>query len=106
MRDALDKERAALAAREKKTAEEAARRETDKLRDLEARFDELQKRWQERADQTVAKIEETADFNLIRACREGDGVPVLLKVLRAEGATGAEVARFKHQYERIGTPAN
>jgi DNA mismatch repair protein MutS2 len=60
-REALDRERAALAAREKKTAEEAARRETEKLRDLEARFDELQKRWQERADQTVAKIEESAE---------------------------------------------
>ncbi|MDC3979835.1 ATP-binding protein, partial [Polyangium jinanense] len=52
------------------------------------------------------KIEETADFSLYRACREGDGVPVLLKILRAERATGAEVARFKHQYERIARLAS
>ena len=52
------------------------------------------------------KIEETADFTLYRACREGDGVPVLLKILRAERATGAEVARFKHQYERIARLAS
>ncbi|MDI3291893.1 AAA family ATPase, partial [Polyangium sp. 15x6] len=52
------------------------------------------------------KIEETADFSLYRACREGDGVPVLLKILRAEGSTGAEVARFKHQYERIARLAS
>ncbi|WP_437745297.1 AAA family ATPase [Sorangium sp. So ce1504] len=52
------------------------------------------------------KIEETADFTLYRACREGDGVPVLLKVLRAERSTGAEIARFKHQYERIARIAS
>ncbi|WP_437982107.1 AAA family ATPase [Sorangium sp. So ce117] len=52
------------------------------------------------------KIEEHADFSLIRACREGDGVPVLLKVLRAERATRAEVARFKHQCERIAQLAS
>ncbi|MDI1450438.1 AAA family ATPase [Polyangium sp. 6x1] len=52
------------------------------------------------------KIEETADFTLYRACREGDGVPVLLKILRAERSTGAEVARFKHQYERIARLAS
>ncbi|MDI1446670.1 AAA family ATPase [Polyangium sp. 6x1] len=52
------------------------------------------------------KIEESADFSLYRACREGDGVPVLLKVLRAERSTGAEVARFKHQYERIARLAS
>ncbi|XYH97349.1 AAA family ATPase [Sorangium sp. So ce1128] len=52
------------------------------------------------------KIEETADFSLLRACHAGDGVPVLLKVLRAERATRAEVARFKHQYERIAQLAS
>ncbi|HTN86847.1 MAG TPA: AAA family ATPase, partial [Sorangium sp.] len=52
------------------------------------------------------KIEETADFSLIRACRQGEDVPVLLKVLRAESATRAEVARFKHQYERIARLAS
>ncbi|WP_437711811.1 AAA family ATPase [Sorangium sp. So ce448] len=52
------------------------------------------------------KIEEHADFSLFRACREDDGVPVLLKVLRAERATRAEVARFKHQCERIAQLAS
>ncbi|MDC0744156.1 AAA family ATPase [Polyangium mundeleinium] len=52
------------------------------------------------------KIEESADFSLYRAYREGDGVPVLLKILRAEGSTRAEVARFKHQYERIARLAS
>ncbi|XYH93491.1 AAA family ATPase [Sorangium sp. So ce1128] len=54
----------------------------------------------------LEKIEETADFRLIRACREGEDVPVLLKVLRAERATRAEVARFKHQCERIAQLAS
>ena len=31
------------------------------------------------------KIEETVDFALIRASRKGDGMPVSLKLLRAEG---------------------
>ncbi|WP_437985760.1 AAA family ATPase [Sorangium sp. So ce117] len=52
------------------------------------------------------KIEETADFALYRAYHEGDGVPVLLKILCAERSTGAEVARFKHQYERIARLAS
>ncbi|WP_437830383.1 AAA family ATPase [Sorangium sp. So ce1153] len=60
----------------------------------------------ERGYSRLEKIEEKADFSLIRACREGDGVPVLLKVLRAERATRAEVARFKHQYERIAQLAS
>ncbi|HTN84833.1 MAG TPA: serine/threonine-protein kinase PknK, partial [Sorangium sp.] len=60
----------------------------------------------ERAYARLEKIEENADFSLIRACREGDAVPVLLKVLRAERATRAEVARFKHQYERIAQLAS
>ncbi|WP_437997415.1 AAA family ATPase [Sorangium sp. So ce185] len=54
----------------------------------------------------LEKIEEHADFSLIRACREQDGVPVLLKVLRAERAARAEVVRFKHQYERIAQLAS
>ncbi|WP_437277241.1 AAA family ATPase [Sorangium sp. So ce375] len=52
------------------------------------------------------KMEEHADFSLFRACREGDGVPVLLKVLRAERAARAEIARFKHQCERIAQLAS
>jgi DNA mismatch repair protein MutS2 len=60
-REALERERLAIAAREKRNAEEAARRESEKLRDMDSRFEELQKRWQERADQTVTKIEEAAE---------------------------------------------
>jgi serine/threonine protein kinase len=52
------------------------------------------------------KIEETTDFSTYRACREADGVPVMLKVLRTEGSTRTEVARFKHQYERIARVAS
>lgn len=52
------------------------------------------------------KNEETTNFSIYRARREGDGAPVVLKVLRAEGSTGAEVARFKHQYERIARLAS
>ncbi|WP_437944845.1 AAA family ATPase [Sorangium sp. So ce296] len=54
----------------------------------------------------LEKAEETVDFSLIRACRKGDDVPILLKVLRAEKATRAEVARFKHQCERIAQLAS
>ncbi|WP_437853537.1 AAA family ATPase [Sorangium sp. So ce363] len=60
----------------------------------------------ERGYALLEKIEEHADFSLFRACREGDGVPVLLKVLRAERATRAEIARFKHQCERIAQLAS
>jgi DNA mismatch repair protein MutS2 len=57
----LEQERAALAAREKQVVLDAAKNEAAKLRDLEARFEEMQRRWQERGDQIVARIEETAE---------------------------------------------
>ena len=60
----------------------------------------------ERGYALLERIEENADFSFIRARREGDSAPVLLKVLRAERATRAEVARFKHQYERIAQLAS
>ncbi|XYH93664.1 AAA family ATPase [Sorangium sp. So ce1128] len=60
----------------------------------------------ERGYALLERIEENADFSVIRACRQGEDVPVLLKVLRAERATRAEVARFKHQYERIAQLAS
>ncbi|XYH93665.1 AAA family ATPase [Sorangium sp. So ce1128] len=60
----------------------------------------------ERGYALLEKIEENADFSSVRACREGEDVPVLLKVLRAERATRAEVARFKHQCERIAQLAS
>jgi DNA mismatch repair protein MutS2 len=61
LRESLERERLELAAHERRIALEAERNESAKLRDLEARFDEMQKRWQERADATVAKIAETAE---------------------------------------------
>jgi DNA mismatch repair protein MutS2 len=57
----LERERAALVIREKQIAEDWERKETAKLRDLESRFDEIERRWQQRADETVARIAETAD---------------------------------------------
>jgi DNA mismatch repair protein MutS2 len=61
LRDELTQEREALVAREKQIASEWERKETAKLSELEARFEEMQRRWQERADETVARIAETAD---------------------------------------------
>jgi len=57
----LEQERAALVIREKQIVQETERKETAKLRDLEIRFDEMQRRWQERGDEIVARIAETAE---------------------------------------------
>ncbi|HWF07517.1 MAG TPA: endonuclease MutS2 [Bryobacteraceae bacterium] len=57
----LEQERAALAAREKQLVLDTEKKEAAKLRELEARFDEMQRRWQERGDAIVARIEETAE---------------------------------------------
>ena len=61
LRTMLEHERAALAAREKQLLQDAERKETAKLRDLETRFDEMQKRWQERGDEIAARITEAAE---------------------------------------------
>lgn len=61
VRQSLERERLEVAAHERRLVLEAARNEAAKMRDLETRFEEMQKRWQERADATVAKIEETAE---------------------------------------------
>jgi len=61
VRQSLEHERLEVAAHERRLVLEAARNEAAKMRDLETRFEEMQKRWQERADATVAKIEETAE---------------------------------------------
>jgi DNA mismatch repair protein MutS2 len=61
LQSALEQERAALAAREKQLIIDAERKEAAKLRELETRFDEMQRRWQERGDAIVARIEETAE---------------------------------------------
>ncbi|MEP6715903.1 MAG: endonuclease MutS2 [Terriglobia bacterium] len=58
---ALERERLALAARERQIALESERQQTAKLRELEERFEEMQRRWQGRAEETLAKIAETSD---------------------------------------------
>jgi len=60
-RESLERERLALAARERQLALDWERKETAKMRDLETRFEDIERRWRARADETVAKIEETAD---------------------------------------------
>jgi DNA mismatch repair protein MutS2 len=57
----LDRERAALMVREKQIVQESERKEAAKLRELENRFDEMQRRWQERGDDVMARIAETAE---------------------------------------------
>ncbi|HEU5021824.1 MAG TPA: endonuclease MutS2 [Bryobacteraceae bacterium] len=57
----LAREREALALREKQMSADWERRESAKLAELEERFDQMQRRWQERADETVARIAETAE---------------------------------------------
>ncbi|HVW08178.1 MAG TPA: Smr/MutS family protein, partial [Bryobacteraceae bacterium] len=57
----LEREREALALREKQIAAEWERRESAKLAELEERFDQMQRRWQDRAEETVARISETAE---------------------------------------------
>lgn len=61
VREELEREREALVLREKQIASDWERRETAKLNEMEGRFEEMQRRWQERADETVARIAETAD---------------------------------------------
>src|SRR6202021_2718088 len=57
----LERERAALVVREKQIVQDSERKEAAKLRDLESRFDEMQRRWQERGDETLARISETVE---------------------------------------------
>ena len=59
--ESLERERLELAARERRIALEAERKEAAKISELESRFEEMQRRWQSRADETLAKIAETAD---------------------------------------------
>jgi len=57
----LEQERAALVIRVKQMVQDAEKKETAKLRELEGRFDEMQRRWQERGDEIAARIAETAE---------------------------------------------
>ncbi len=52
------------------------------------------------------KIDETSWSTTYRARRQQDGLPVVLKDLRAEGARSDDIARFKHQYERLARLAS
>ncbi len=61
LRESLERERLELAAQERRMVAEAARHEAEKIRGLETRFEEMQRRWQERADATIVKIAETAE---------------------------------------------
>ncbi|HVW83094.1 MAG TPA: endonuclease MutS2 [Bryobacteraceae bacterium] len=61
LRSSLERERLTLAARERQIALDAERKEAAKLRELEARFEEIERRWKDRADETVAKIAQTAE---------------------------------------------
>ncbi len=61
MHSSLERDREALAQREKEIAAEWQRRESAKLAELEERFDQMQRRWQDRAEETVARISETAE---------------------------------------------
>ncbi len=61
MAASLESERAELIEREKRIAAEWERKESAKLRELETRFEEMQRGWQARADETVARIAETSD---------------------------------------------
>ena len=55
----LEKERAALAIREKQIADEWAKRESEKIKELERRCDALIARFEDEARDTIAKIQET-----------------------------------------------
>ena len=60
-RTQLDRERSNMLARERQFVLDAEKKETTRLREMEQRFEEMQKRWQERADETVARIAATSD---------------------------------------------
>jgi DNA mismatch repair protein MutS2 len=60
-REALERERLSLAARERQLAIDLERKEAAKLRELEERFDSIERKWEERGKETMARIAETAD---------------------------------------------
>jgi DNA mismatch repair protein MutS2 len=61
MKVELERERAALVARERQNVLDSERREAAKMSELEDRFGEMEKRWCERAEETLTKIAETTD---------------------------------------------
>jgi DNA mismatch repair protein MutS2 len=60
-REALERERLSLAARERQLAIDLERKEAAKLRELEERFETIERKWEERGRETIAKIAETSD---------------------------------------------
>jgi DNA mismatch repair protein MutS2 len=91
METELERERSALAAREKQIVLDAERRETAKLRELEDRFDEMQRRWQERSDEIMVRIAETAEKR--KAVDE------------AHRQTARAKREMREDFEKIGTQA-
>jgi DNA mismatch repair protein MutS2 len=61
LQEAATAERAALVERERKLAEDFERKSAAKMRELEGRFEEMESRWQSRADETLARVAETAE---------------------------------------------
>ncbi len=60
-KEALERERAALLVRERQLAIDLEKKEAAKMRELEDRFEEIERRWQTRGEETLARIAETAD---------------------------------------------
>jgi predicted ATPase/serine phosphatase RsbU (regulator of sigma subunit) len=48
-------------------------------------------------------IRETQTASLLRGVRDSDGLPVVVKLLRAEHPTGAQVARLRHEHALLST---
>jgi len=61
LQTSLIRESEELARRERQLEADSKRRESAKLAEMEERFDQMQRRWHERADETVARISETAE---------------------------------------------
>ena len=57
-KESLERERAALAARERQLAIDLEKKEAAKMRELEGRFEEIERRWQARGEETLARIQE------------------------------------------------
>jgi DNA mismatch repair protein MutS2 len=87
----LEQERAALVLREKQITHDAERKEAAKLKELESRFDEMQRRWQERSDDIMARIAETAEKR--KAVDE------------AHRQTARAKREMREDWEKIGTQA-
>lgn len=60
-KESLERERAALVVRERQLAIDLEKKEAAKMRELEGRFEEIERRWQARSEEMLARIAETAD---------------------------------------------